>query len=143
MDDLWPKDIGTPMTKPTVPFAILQEQGKLLGEKTKNIVVGRVAKTEFIHSRLKPIFAFNFLIESTALGYTYRLFTISYPSSLYPVRFMELDEDIQQELSLKPNNLPAPDSEEEFELWLKKIFNTQKLKGVISAILAQSSEVPS
>ena len=45
MEDLWPDDIAENKTRS--PFSIFKEQGKYLGRKTNNLVLGKI-------HRLKP-----------------------------------------------------------------------------------------
>ena len=140
MEDLWPRDIEISSTKLKVPAAILKAQGSLLGEKTDNIVVGRVRRTSPpLGLEAENTLFYEFLIVGTVLGYSYSLFEITHSIAFYPVIFTALDNDIQKELELAPGNLPKPVSEEDFKHWLRKILNTQKLKDLVSAILAQSS----
>jgi hypothetical protein len=136
MTDLWPVDLAV-VTK-TSPLAILKEQASLLGQKTKNIVVGKVELSrmaEFVGSRG---FTYDFIIVGPALdNYAYRLFAVEYDVDLYPVRF-RLDSAIAEELGLPPKEfLIAPD-ETNFKVALSRVLGSQKSRNVVQAILSQS-----
>ena len=139
MEDLWPKDIKSE-SKIKLPVAILREQGALLGEKTKNIVTGEVRESAR-QLQERRVFDFTFYITSTALEYAYRLFSISYKITLYPVVFTIADDDILKELGLESRHTYIEaNNEEEFKDYLKRIFNSAKSKRVISAILAHGEQ---
>jgi hypothetical protein len=146
MDDLWPKDIkGESGLK--APVAILREQGALLGERTKNIVIGEVRPVNLptgLNLRLTHPFSYDFCIKGTALGYSYSLFFISYPITLYPVFFIIDDDDLNKELGFEHGRTSLKAikaiNEEKFKDYLKRIFNSEKSRRIISAILAQTEQ---
>ena len=135
MEDLWPDDIKA-VTKIKAPVAILREQAALLGNKTDNIVTAEVSSYE--PSGLKANqFYYVFYMEAPVLGgYRYNLFTISHDIELYPVYFT-VEESIMKKAS--DGEAIKANSEEEFIGILKKIFDSDKTKGVIGAIFTQSS----
>jgi len=138
MTNLWPKDIAIE-NSPRAPIAILKEQAASLGRLTDNIV------TAEIHS-MTPTdgdFTYTFSVVAPILGgYRYRLFTAHHSVELYPLRF-ELDGIIRQELAQKSEKfnqtgfIVIPDEEALIEV-LKAIFNSQKTRKVINAMIAQS-----
>ena len=138
MEDLWPKDISSE-TKLKAPVTILKEQGPLLGEKTKNIVFGVAARDR---ETVPDSFCYSFLILAKAIGYSYQLFRTCHKIVFYPVKFTMVDDDILKELAIvSKHSLVSAKNEEEFKNLLNKIFNTEKTKRIISAILAQSEAV--
>jgi hypothetical protein len=135
-DTLWPR-VSTPERK--APVTILREQGAALGQMTSNIIYGyafNVRNQSSYSNRGTFVYAFN--LESSPLSYSYRLFTISHDIELYPVAFIEVDNDILKELEMTDKQIVAT-SEEELLNWLKKIFNSQKTVGIIEAVLAQTA----
>lgn len=138
MSSLWPADIGHVDVK--TPAAILREQASLLGDKTQNIVTAKVKKGE---SREDP-FYYTFYLVASSYSYQYKLFAISYGFKYYPVQFY-VEEDIKELLSgymsksLKQESQgPTANSEEEFLEIVGKIFNAEKTKRIINALIAES-----
>ncbi len=148
MENLWPIEIEFEGLK--APVTILREQATLLGDKTKNIVLAEVQESSQIAiSEIQFDFIFYFNIVAPALGnYRYRLFKIGYQIDLYPLSIY-IDSDIIKDLA--KNNILTGDpkikiggpvivkTEKEFVELLRAIFNTEKTKRVLAAILAQSA----
>ncbi|MEK6301201.1 MAG: hypothetical protein AABO41_10805 [Acidobacteriota bacterium] len=126
--NLWPEDIA--VTQIVAPVAILKEQAALLGERTKNLVEGRVTqrKRDFMDfSKL----TYDFDLVAPALDhYQYRLFSISHNVEFYPLTIDNSD-------ALNDSQLHVND-EEEFLHALGQIFSSEKTKGVIKSLVAQS-----
>src|SRR5690349_3818268 len=79
--DLWPSDFGeSPLM---TPVAILRTQGNLLGEKTSNIVVGRVST--FASSSDPHGFRHILYLFCAPLAYQAELVTVDHGIELYPV----------------------------------------------------------
>ncbi len=139
MIDLWPEDIQAVRVK--APVTILREQATLLGQRTKNIVTAEVVRCVSIDR-----FKFAFYIVGPAVGnYRWRLFTMSYGVSYYPLT-LELAPGILQELfdDPVPNGATATiSSRNEFLIELRKVFSADKTLCVIRAILALSGVEPS
>ena len=141
MTDLWPADIEK-AEKLETPVSILKQQASLLGERTNQVVIAKVAQTEKEHALPdSDDFAYDFFIAAPALGnYRYRLFTLTYGIELYPLVF-KLDTDIKAELAPKPAS-PRYDlrvnSKEEYLEALKKIFAAHKTVKLVRAIIGQS-----
>jgi len=129
--DLWPEDIA--VNEAVAPVAILKDQASLLGERTKNLVEGRVTQRDRSYS--DPDFTYDFYVVAPALNnYRYRLFSISHGVEFYPLRIQEsgtFDAD-GRDFELKVND------EDELLETLAKIFSSQKTKGIISSLIAQS-----
>ena len=140
MENLWPEDLLSDFKKIKTPVSILKEQGALLGEKTKNIITGIVARTRFLGDE-EDKFSSIFMIRSDALKYSYNLFYITYEVTLYPVEICIYDVDILVELGLDDKKKSVVTKDEvEFKTFLKKVFRTKKVGSLISAILSQSQD---
>jgi len=151
MLDLWPKDID--IVNVTPPVAILREQAAVLGNKTKNLVLGEVTPAVGETSE-KFLYAF-FIVGPVLGGYRYRLLTIRYPVEMYPVEIFlepEILTHVRAELAVQVSDnallqllgdLTSPalsaKSEEEFKAVLKAVFDSPKTRRVIEAIIAQST----
>jgi len=131
MEDLWPNDLAPAAVKS--PLAILKEQGVALGEKTRGLVTGSVSQ---IPSGADPRFTYKFYIESAPLRYRYDLFMVNQPVELYPVEVL-LNGDLAEELLHQERGRLTANDEEEFLEILKRIFNAEKTRKVVSALLAQ------
>lgn len=144
MIDLWPDGIET--NRARSPVTILREQGSLLGQKTKNLVLGEVLESGKGENR----FVYSFFLVAPALShYRYKLLTIRHDVSLYPVRvdvedriFQEIDPRFQVE-QLDPdgeliNSYLEARSEDEFLDLLKAIFRSEKAMQVVTGLLSQS-----
>ncbi|MGK7880377.1 MAG: hypothetical protein AB4060_09800 [Crocosphaera sp.] len=133
--DLWPDEIKT--TEIISPVTIIKEQGKILGQKTNNIVVGEV---KLMHSTEFP-FAYGFILVCSTINYEYKLFDFVFPIEMYPVRIIP-DASIANELSLSPRNPEIKiESEEDFTDILRKIFSAQKTVKIITSLIAQSKDI--
>ena len=135
--DLWPDEIKS--IEVVSPVTIIKEQGKILGRKTNNIVVGEV-KT--LNSR--PIsydFGYSFSLVSSPLNYQYQLFKFYFTIDNYPV-FISVDDSIKiEKFKDLSNELIEVQSEEELMKILKKIFSATKTLKVITGLLAQSQDI--
>lgn len=128
--NLWPEDIA--VSEVVAPVSILKDQASLLGERTKNLVEGRVTQRERFR---KPDFVYDFYIVAPALNnYRYRLFSISHDVEFYPLAIDEsgvFDAD-GRDFEVQASN------EEEFLEALATIFSSERTKGIISSLIAQS-----
>src|SRR3954447_19237680 len=125
MPDLWPDEFGSLDVTP--PIVILKEQAELITKKTKGDVVGQVATGK----NPSGLYHDFFLVAPFLDNYTYRLFAVVHPISLYPLEIVAdvLDKRIRCQ------------SPEEFEKQLKEILYSPQTKKVISSILAQTTAV--
>lgn len=140
MDDLWPDDLKE--TEEEAPIVLLKQQAALLGQKTRNKVVGDIRKlegTEETWALPGGEFHFAFHLVGPALGrYSYRLFTISHDIDLYPLN-ISLDSNVAEEKFPEVlDRILTIKSEPEFLDALKKIFAASKTRRVIGAIISQS-----
>lgn len=128
--NLWPEDIA--VTDAVAPVSILKEQASLLGERTKNLIEGSVSPS-FRDLGLilrKDRFSYDFDVVAPALnGYRYRLFNISHGVEFYP---LTIDSAALNSPPFNVNN------EEEFLKAIEAIFSSEKTKGIISSLIAQS-----
>ena len=159
---LWPEDIA--ITEGQVPpVAILKEQGSLLGQRTKNLVTGRVTTDQEAGTEedrgSRHAFRYGFDLVAPALGYRYRLFSISHGVDFYPLTIHGLafprkavrsrEEAVTNKRSLAeraklkgqkpgPQSEQTVDNEEEFLQALTTVFSSEETKRVISSLIAQS-----
>lgn len=120
--DLWPDDI-TVVGDLKPPLVILREQATLLGNKTKNLVEGRVVT----QSLMDGYFKHTFMVESPTLNYTYPLFHVSHPPEFYPAQIIGDGNNVIGE---------AVD-QESFVEELRKVLSSEKAKKIITALIAQ------
>jgi hypothetical protein len=142
MDNLWP-EIGE-IAKKRTPIVILNEQGSLLAERTEGVIVGETKRSKGLEDKYTGIgkltgniFVYNFILRAPFLQYTYKLFTIAYDIFSYPTYFINIEDDIGQEVRGQIGPEIIADNEDEYMRILRIIFNTKKTKKIISSILSQ------
>jgi len=136
MIDLWPQDLQAD-ERQRAPVTILKEQASLLGQKTRNLLEAEVRQRAARQGFSLDVFFFDFYLVAPALGhYRFKLFSAWHDIRFYPL-FVQLDEDLEREVCHKGEREVRVDSEEEFLQILRKIFASQKTRGVIQALLAQ------
>ena len=145
LEDLWPEDID--VTDELPPVSILKEQAALLGQRTKNLVEGRVrggisdyARTQF-HYRgsdyPRTQFHYTFELVAPALeNYRYELFSISHDVDIYPL-IVEWDSPDNAMLSQVAGERGI-ENEEQFIGALEIIFSSDRTRKVISSLISQS-----
>ncbi len=129
MKNLWPEDIGE-FVPSRLPVTVLKEQAAMLGQMTKNVVEGRVSKD------YSGNFSYSLLLKPASFTYSYLLLRIDCQLEGYPVTISP-ETDVKKEIGLDPDKALRIDSEEELLECLKKIFNTEKVKRVVAALIAQ------
>jgi len=137
MDNLWPEDIFDNSIKIRPPVQILKEQASIFNERSKKIVVAEVVS---VHITDASKFGFMFKIKAPALNnYSFSLFYVIHKIELYPVS-LTIDEEFYKGNGgeLKKDSMAS--DEQEFNAILRDVFTSQKLKKIISAILAQSQK---
>jgi len=141
MINLWPPEIE--IINVTPPVTILEQQASMLGNMTKNIILGDVKARESEEYDFSYIF---YIVAPALSNYRYKLLTICHNIDLYPVT-IQVEESIFNEVPKSitgaigeriPNSIFAK-SEEQFTEVLKAIFNSNKAKRVISALHSQST----
>jgi hypothetical protein len=125
--DLWPPEFGN--VKEKTPVAILREQGQALGERMKNIVVGRV-ETRAAGEKEQKL-QHLFYVYCAPLSFRTLLLYVIHDIGLYPVEIFVTDEE-------RPP-LHAKDAEE-FAARLKEIFAREKTKKLVASLYAQGNE---
>ena len=135
--DLWPDEIKS--IELISPVTIIKEQGKILGKKTNNIVVGQVFSLNSYPSLYE--FGYRFSLVSSSMNYQYQLFSFYFRIDNYPV-FVEVDDSIKTEkFKDLSNGLIEAKSEEELMTILKEIFSATKTLKIIHGLLAQSQDI--
>lgn len=135
--DLWPDDIASVTV--ISPKTIVEEQGKILGQKTNNLIVGELTKNDYL-SRSYKLF-YDFYLYCSSLNYSYDLFKLSFdPAENYPVDIkpdsMILKESFVDFPKTNNDEVIAKSEEELIEI-LRKIFSSSKTRKVIAGILSQ------
>lgn len=127
--NLWPDDIA--VTEQVSPVSILKEQGALLGQRTKNLVEGRVRGGPSEYGTRE--FHYSFELVAPALdNYRYELFSISHGVEFYP---LSIDWNPPDRTLFKGSGI---ENEEQFLKALEMIFSSEKTRKVISSLIAQS-----
>ena len=116
--DLWPPEVGTTTIVP--PLAILRRQAAILGERTQNLLEGKVETLAEGDQ-----FWQWFYIVAPSLDYKYLLFEVKHDVVGYPVTYF---------VNTIPFQLRSP---EEFVGWLKETLNSDQTKRVVGSLLAQ------
>lgn len=127
--DLWGE---LPLTETArTPVTILREQAALLEKKTENVLQGN------IHIRPSTYgngFSASFDIIAPSLDdYSYRVLTIDYPISMYPLK-------IREEVTGRPPMPIECSNEESFMQALGEILAHPQMKKVVASLMAQSRE---
>lgn len=123
--NLWPKDLFENLDKIEDPKKILERQGEILSDKTRNLVRGEIrpiSKSSF--RDVSDEFYYAFSIEAPALRYSYDLMTIQYDIALYPT-----------EIEFEDNKKTA-NSEEEFIILIKDVLSSPKTIRIVRSLLA-------
>ena len=144
MTDLWPE--GIEINRVKSPVTILREQGSVLGQKTKNLVLGEVMDAGGQDNQ----FAYAFFIVAPALShYRYKLLTIHHDVGLYPVT-VDVEKRISQAIDSRFQLIQKTpdgkdlwpylkaDSEAQFLELLREIFKSEKAIAVVTSLLSQS-----
>lgn len=124
-ESFWPDNFGV---EPEItPLTILKEQASLLGERTKNLVEGSVqtgvgAELEFRHSL--------YLVVPTLTNYRYFLLSVHHNPSIYP---LEIRDGTSNRMILSHNF-------DEFRENLKEILSSDRVKRIVSTLLAYAME---
>jgi hypothetical protein len=131
-DDLW-GDIPEADTT-TAPVTLLRQQASVLGSKTANVLEGVVSRARARRIRRiaqgEETVELRFYIRCTALdNYTFHVLTLKHPLlTIFPV-------SIHDEVAERDH---VCQSEDELRDALHRIFTSQQLRGVISALLRES-----
>lgn len=127
MPDLLPPDFGTETLMP--PIVILREQAEHLTRRLGGLVVARVATSK--HGGNARLLLHRFMLEVPSLDdYTFSLFSVSHPLTLYPI---EVHSDLGDGMHFA--NLGGPAA---FESALRTVFSSNEFKRVVVALRAQA-----
>lgn len=122
LQNLWPTDFGK--EEQLAPVAILRQQGNALGERTQNIVVGRVTTagnpTGFRH---------HFILYCPPLAYQIAILDVEHSLDFYPAK-----------ITLVGQPGVAANNPEEFAKRLEEAFASEQVKKVVRSLLAQSKQ---
>ena len=111
----------------SVANKILKEQGSLLTDATDGSLIGEAALSD----RHKQHFSAVLRIKVPSLNnYIYNIVKVEYPISIYPVTVIDLTGKDQNSVCK---------SVDELRQKLKQILGSDKVKSVITALLAQVS----
>lgn len=149
--DLWPE--FDRIDRIRTPVSILVEQASLLGEKTNNVVQGKVVSS----TTKSSTFLHRFRIVSPSLeGYSYNLFSVQHEIEIYPAEFRlgtDLADELEQEGFIDPETLGSVEvrrimgtkykvfNEDEFINFLRIILSSKRTTVIVTAILSQSEAV--
>ncbi len=123
-ENLWPTDFGVIAER--TPVAILREQAQALGERTSNIVVGRVQTTGDGSTRIYH----QLNLYCGPLGFQMPFLAVDHDINLYPARIIVAGE----------GGIIPVGNEAELTEHLKEIFSREKSKKVIASLIAQSKQ---
>src|SRR6266542_4185147 len=90
--NLWPPDFGE-RTDLLTPLTILRQQGTLLGERTQNIVVGRVTTGGDTARAEREVFSHSFSLYCSPLGFHTNLLVVFHGIEPYPARVIVIGEE--------------------------------------------------
>lgn len=121
-ESLWPSDFGQGLVRP--PVILLKEQARILTELTQSIVQGNVRTTE----EEKQFFHYLSLVAPALGNYRYDLLRISHTIELYPVNLWYIPDSSKK----------TANDEDELKVELRTMFNDERTRRVIGALLAQS-----
>lgn len=148
MENLWPEDLNTPEEEYNAPNKVLKEQSEKLMEITNGIIYTDLSKRnalgDLLSNNSKPDFIkkdfnFNYELKGKYLdNYSYRIFSIHYNISIYPITIL-LNDNIVNDIGLEKNKIYISDFNNYKEI-LKKVFNSNHLKQVITAMIQLSKE---
>jgi hypothetical protein len=113
---LWPSDIAK--DKVQTPVSILRAQAAHLGQKTSNLVEGRVdtlAREDRIYHRSK-------LVAPALDNYSYELFRISQPATMYPI---QVEDEPRVPLGPIQVEKRILSSDDDFVIWLRGVLASE------------------
>jgi hypothetical protein len=129
--NLWP-DFTT--EKVRTPKTVLKEQAALLGEKTKNLILGEVVTDKVPLESGKEVISEELYLVVPSLGnYRYRLVELYHePALVYPLfKGWHLSEGMSPE---------GINNEGDLTKYLSNVFSNTKTKTIIQSLLAQAME---
>jgi len=122
-ENLWPTEFGEIGLR--TPVSILREQALALGERTANIVVGRVSPAGAPAGKFRHVLS----LYCPPLAYQTTFLYVDHELGLYPA---DIFIDGEENTPIRAND------PEEFSRRLREIFSRDKTKKLIASLLAQS-----
>jgi len=137
LESLWPELFNEQDIK--TPTEILEIQAKFLPKLTKDMVYAEIVQPNEVHSAfINYDFLFRLNLKGKFLeNYRFTVLTFAHNISFYPVK-IQLDKDISVECGMTENRFDLK-NEYEFISFLKDVFNSQKMRIVITAIMKLSN----
>ena len=137
MESLWPELFNEQDIK--TPKEILEIQAKFLPKLTKDLVYAEIIEANSINSLFNGYdFVYKLNVKGKFLdNYKFTILTFGHNVTLYPVK-LHLDKDISREVQ-QEQTLATLENQGEFISLLKSIFNSEKMKIVITAIMKLSN----
>lgn len=143
MLSIWPEDIK--QSVPESALTILKEHASELYTFT-NYAASGVVNSQY--NEYKNLFEVEFIISSKRFeNYAVKIFSVTYNETLWPVQ-INLENEIRAEIFKEPESTKTKTSTSENKIWckdkdefinnLRVIFNTQRVRFIIQAIMAQS-----
>lgn len=140
MKDLWPD--FTRFVPSRSPMTILNESGSMLSEKTNRLVTTNVRKREL--DQPDQIGYLMYLVAPSLGNYSLYLLDILHPTEMYPITISvdsKIGRELSYEVSWDSEYQVEVGNEEEFENQLQRIYNTERVKRVVGALIAQARGV--
>lgn len=133
--NLWPEDLGGPPPVNT-PLAILRRQAAILGERTQNVVTGRVESRQISGGQF---FEHTFVVQAPALGYRIPVVDVRHGLVAYPAKVLETTVITgPRPPDIDPWRQLTPLYEPEFLVRLGQVLGSPEVRGVVSSFMAQS-----
>jgi hypothetical protein len=129
--DLWPPDFGT-SAQPS-PAVILRQQAYLLGQRTKNFVIGEVQST----GNPADGFSHDFTISAPLLNYRQPILFVRHKIDRYPAELVA--RKVKTPSQIEPPILAK--SADEFIQILRTMLARQDVVELIRALLDQCQDV--
>ncbi|MDZ7898058.1 MAG: hypothetical protein U5N85_08525 [Arcicella sp.] len=129
--NLWP---DFTIEKVRTPKTVLKEQAALLGERTRNLILGEVVSDKVPLKSGKEVISEELYLVVPSLGnYRYRLVELYHePALVYP-----LFEGLYLSEGMKSNGI---NDENDLTKYLSSVFTNTKTKTIIQSLLAQAME---
>jgi hypothetical protein len=124
--NLWPADFG--QEQMLAPVAVLRQQAAALGERTQNIVIGKVST-----SGNGQRFSHILYLYCPPLGYQVELLAVQHGIDFYPATI-----SVYQETGTSPPE--SATDPEDFSRKLGQIFASERVKRIVRSLLAQSKQ---
>lgn len=132
--DLWPPDIA--VSDEPSPASILRQQGYLLGQKTRNFVVGEVRS-----SGTPDQFNHEFWVSAPLLNVRVRLFRVWHGIQFYPAKVQAFEvRDLPPSGNVSKPKGPEGNAAnaDEFKEIIKSVLADDEVRALIQSLAGQS-----